>query len=100
LWPAIGRISSAIVADALGLHAERMFTLCPTPDGLSTLIVSQETQRGRFRGWAAYTRPVACGRANEAMFADLPEPSAMVRLHRAPPAGGMPIPPSRGTAIP
>src|SRR5262245_25176488 len=34
------------VADARGLHAERTFTLRPTPDGRSTVIVSHETQVG------------------------------------------------------
>ena len=38
--------SFAITADAVGLHAERTFTLRPTPDGSSTVVVSHETQVG------------------------------------------------------
>jgi hypothetical protein len=36
----------AFIADARGLHAERAFTLRPTPDGLSTVVVDHETQMG------------------------------------------------------
>ena len=36
----------AIVADGLGVHAERTFTVRPTPDGLRTVVVSDETQVG------------------------------------------------------
>jgi hypothetical protein len=63
--------SFAIVADALGLHAERTFTLRPTRDGLSTLIVSDETQVGP-AAWLGrvYLAP-RLRRANQVMFEDL-----------------------------
>jgi short-subunit dehydrogenase/uncharacterized protein YndB with AHSA1/START domain len=38
--------SFAFLADARGLHAEHSFTMRPTPDGRSTVVVSHETQVG------------------------------------------------------
>jgi short-subunit dehydrogenase len=38
--------SFGYVADAPGLHVEHSFTMRPTPDGLSTVVVSHETQTG------------------------------------------------------
>lgn len=63
--------SFAIVADAVGLHADRTFTLRPTPDGLSTVVVSHETQTGPFP-WLgrAYLAP-RLRAANQVMFEDL-----------------------------
>jgi len=38
--------SFSIIADARGLHAERTFTVRPSLDGMSTVVVSDETQVG------------------------------------------------------
>jgi hypothetical protein len=60
-----------IVADAPGLHADRTFTIRPAPDGLSTLVVSDETQVGLLP-WL--TRKFLAPRlraANQVMFEDL-----------------------------
>jgi len=61
----------AIIADAVGLHAERTFTLRSTPDGLSTVVVSYETQVGPLP-WVgrAFLAP-RLHAANQAMFDDL-----------------------------
>ena len=58
-------------ADGLGVHAERTFTLRPTPDGLSTIVVSHETQVGLlpFLG-RLYVAP-RLRAANQVMFEDL-----------------------------
>jgi hypothetical protein len=63
--------SFAFVADARGLHAERTFTLSAAPDGLSTVVVSHETQIGLLP-WVG--RAILAPRlraANQAMFEDL-----------------------------
>ena len=63
--------SFAIVADAPGLHAERTFTLRPTPGGRSTVVISHETQVGllpRLGRWFLARRLRA---ANQTMFEDL-----------------------------
>ncbi len=61
----------AFVADAAGLHAERTFTVRPTPDGMSTVVVSHEIQVGLL----PWLGRVFLGRrlraANQAMFDDL-----------------------------
>jgi hypothetical protein len=61
----------AFVADATGFHAERTFTIRPTPDGLSTIVVSHETQVGVFP-WLgrAFLGPRLYA-ANQVMFDDL-----------------------------
>jgi short-subunit dehydrogenase/uncharacterized protein YndB with AHSA1/START domain len=63
--------SFAIVANGLGVHAERTFTLRPTADGLSTIVVSHETQVGLLP-WLGrlYVAPRLFA-ANQAMFEDL-----------------------------
>ena len=45
-WPAIDRIRLPSSPTRRGVHAVRTFTLRPTPDGLSTVVVSHETQVG------------------------------------------------------
>jgi uncharacterized protein YndB with AHSA1/START domain len=61
----------AITADAVALHAERTFTLRQTPDGLGTVVVSDETQVGLLP-WLgrAYLAP-RLRAANQVMFEDL-----------------------------
>ncbi len=61
----------AIVADALGLHAERTFTLRPTPDGLSTVVISHETQVGLLPRLGRVFLARRLRAANQAMFDDL-----------------------------
>jgi hypothetical protein len=63
--------SFAFVADAPGLHADRTFTLTPSADGRSTVVISHETQVGPLP-WIgrAFLGP-RLHAANQAMFADL-----------------------------
>ena len=63
--------SFTFVADSRGVHAERTFTLRPTPDGLGTVVVSYETQVGLLP-WVgrAYLAP-RLRAVNQAMFDDL-----------------------------
>jgi uncharacterized membrane protein len=58
-------------ADGLGVHAERTFTFTPAPDGLSTIVVSHETQVG-WLPWIGriYLAP-RLRAANQTMFEDL-----------------------------
>ena len=61
----------AIIADGRGVHAVRTFTVRPALDGVSTVVVSHETQIG----WLPWLgRVVVAPRlraANDEMFADL-----------------------------
>jgi short-subunit dehydrogenase/uncharacterized protein YndB with AHSA1/START domain len=61
----------AFVADGLGVHADRTFTLRRSPDGAGTTVVSHETQVGVLprsaRGYLARRLHAA----NDEMFADL-----------------------------
>jgi short-subunit dehydrogenase len=61
----------AIVADSLGLHADRTFTLRPTPDGLSTVVISDETQVGPFPWLGRLYLAPRLHAANQVMFEDL-----------------------------
>jgi short-subunit dehydrogenase/uncharacterized protein YndB with AHSA1/START domain len=61
----------AIVADTPGLHAERAFTLRPTPDGAGTVLVSDETQVGPFAWLGRAILAPRLRAANDAMFSDL-----------------------------
>lgn len=76
--------SFGIIADALGLHAERTFTLHPAPDGLSTVVVSHETQVGLV-AWLgrAFLAP-RLRAANQAMFDDLARAATRVPQKREP----------------
>ena len=58
-------------ADAPGLHAERTFTLRPTPDGLSTVVVSHETQVGLLPRLGRVFLARRLRAANQVMFEDL-----------------------------
>jgi uncharacterized protein YndB with AHSA1/START domain len=76
----------AIIADAVGLHAERTFTLRSTPDGLSTVVVSYETQVGPLP-WVgrAFLAP-RLHAANQAMFTDLARAASHGAARQATPA--------------
>ena len=68
--------SFAIVADASGLHAERTFTLRPTPDGLGTVVISHETQVGLVPWLGRLFLAPRLHAANQAMFEDLARAAA------------------------
>jgi short-subunit dehydrogenase/uncharacterized protein YndB with AHSA1/START domain len=61
----------AIVADGRGVHAERTFTLRPTPNGLGTVVVSHETQVGPLPWLGRVIVAPRLRAANQAMFEDL-----------------------------
>jgi uncharacterized protein YndB with AHSA1/START domain len=63
--------SFAINADGLGLHAERTFTLRPTSNGLSTVVVSHEIQVGLLPRLGRKFLARGLRAANQAMFDDL-----------------------------
>ena len=63
--------SFAITADATGVHAERAFTLRPTPDGSSTVVVSHETQVGLLPWLGRAFLAPRLHAVNQAMFDDL-----------------------------
>jgi hypothetical protein len=76
----------AITADGAGVHAERAFTLTPTPDGRSTVVVSDETQVGPLP-WAGRALLGPRLRAvNQAMFEDLARAAAPQTAKRSTPA--------------
>jgi short-subunit dehydrogenase/uncharacterized protein YndB with AHSA1/START domain len=76
----------AFVADTRGLHADRTFTIRSTPDGLSTVVVSHETQVGPL-AWLgrAYLAP-RLRAANQVMFEDLARAAVHGAAVRAPAA--------------
>jgi coniferyl-aldehyde dehydrogenase len=63
--------SFAITADGLGVHAERTFTIRTTPDGLSAVVVSHETQVGLLPRLGHVFLAPRLRAANQAMFDDL-----------------------------
>jgi short-subunit dehydrogenase/uncharacterized protein YndB with AHSA1/START domain len=63
--------SFAIDADSRGLHAERAFTIRPTPDGLSSIVVSHETQVGLLPRLGRLIIAPRLRAANQVMFEDL-----------------------------
>lgn len=77
--------SFAFVADAPGLHAERTFTLRPTPDGLSTVVVSHETQVGLLPRLGRALLAPRLYAANQAMFDDLGRAAGHGAAERATP---------------
>ena len=63
--------SFAIIADGLGVHADRTFTLRPTPNGLGTIVISHETQVGVLPQLAGKFLARRLRAANQTMFEDL-----------------------------
>ena len=63
--------SFSIDADGLGVHAERAFTLRPTPDGRGTIVVSYETQVGPLPRFGRAIVAPRLRASNQAMFEDL-----------------------------
>ena len=63
--------SFTFIADARGLHAERTFTIRLTPDGLSTAVVSYETQVGLLPWLGRLYLAPRLYAANQVMFEDL-----------------------------
>lgn len=61
----------SIVADAPGLHADRTFELYPSADGLSTFVVSHETQVGLVARLGRRFLARRLRAANQAMIRDL-----------------------------
>jgi short-subunit dehydrogenase len=61
----------AFTADGLGVHAERTFTLRPTANGTSTVIVSHEIQYGLLPRLAGQFLAKRLYEANQIMFDDL-----------------------------
>ena len=70
----------AITADGRGVHAERTFTLHPTPDGLSTVVVSHETQVGLLPWFGRAFLAPRLHAVNQAMFDDLARAAAHVAV--------------------
>ena len=66
----------AITADGRGVHAERTFTLRPTRDGSSTIIVSHETQVGPLPWLGRAFLAPRLHAVNQAMFDDLARAAA------------------------
>jgi uncharacterized protein YndB with AHSA1/START domain len=75
--------SFAITADAVGLHAERTFTLRQTPDGSGTVVVSDETQVGPLPWLGRAFLAPRLHAANQVMFDDLARAAAQVAVTRA-----------------
>ena len=78
--------SFAIVADAPGLHADRTFTIRPTPDGLSTVVVSHETQVGLLPWLGRVFLARRLRAANQVMFDDLARAASHGAATQATPA--------------
>ena len=86
----------AFVADTPGLHAERTFTVRPTPDGRNTIVISDETQVGWFAWLGRLYLAPRLHAANQAMFADL----ARAATRGATTSGVMPVRPSERATSP
>ena len=78
--------SFTFVADAWGLHAERTFTLRPTPDGQGTVVVSDETQVGLLPWLGRAFLGPRLHAANQVMFDDLARAASDAAATRAKPA--------------
>ena len=76
----------AFVADGLGVHAERTFTLRPTPDGLGTVVVDHETQVGWLPRFGRLIVAPRLRASNLAMVNDLARATTAGVAARAEPA--------------
>jgi short-subunit dehydrogenase/uncharacterized protein YndB with AHSA1/START domain len=63
--------SFAFVADGAGVHAERTFTIRPTTDGLSTIVIDDETQVGLLPRLGRMILAPRLRAVNHAMLEDL-----------------------------
>jgi hypothetical protein len=61
----------ALVAEGLGVHADRTFTVRPAPDGRGTVVVSHETQVGPLPRVGRWILGPRLHGTNQAMFDDL-----------------------------
>ena len=75
--------SFAIIADGLGVHAERTFTLRPAPNGLGTVVISHETQVGLLPQLARNFLARRLRASNQAMFDDLARAASQGVVTRA-----------------
>jgi hypothetical protein len=80
----------AINADGTGVHAERRFTLRPTPDGLSTVVVSDETQVGPMPWLGRAVLGPRLHAVNQTMFEDLARAAAHGAARSGQTQGGRP----------
>jgi uncharacterized protein YndB with AHSA1/START domain len=80
--------SFAYVADAMGLHAQRTFTLHNAPDGASTVVVSHETQVGPLPRLGRIFLAPRLYAANQAMLADLARAAGHGAATKSIPAAG------------
>ena len=62
------------------MHAERTFTLRPTPDGSGTVVVSHETQVGLLPWLGRAFLAPRLHAANQAMFDDLARAAGQVAV--------------------
>ena len=90
-WPPIDRMFSLSSPTPRGLHAERTFTIRPTPDGLSTVVVSHETQVGLLPRLGRMFLAPRLRAANQAMFDDLARAAGHGGLQCARPARARPL---------
>jgi short-subunit dehydrogenase/uncharacterized protein YndB with AHSA1/START domain len=79
----------AIIADGLGVHADRTFTLRSTPNGLSTVVVSHETQIGLLPWLGRNVLASRLRASNQAMFEDLARAASNVAATPATPHSGV-----------
>jgi short-subunit dehydrogenase/uncharacterized protein YndB with AHSA1/START domain len=73
----------SITADGLGVHAERTFTIRAAPDGMSTVVVSHETQVGLLPWLGRLYLAPRLYAANQVMFADLARAAGHVEATQA-----------------
>jgi short-subunit dehydrogenase/uncharacterized protein YndB with AHSA1/START domain len=70
----------AFVADGMGVHAERAFTLRPTADGLGTVVADHETQIGWLPRFGRLIVAPRLRAANQAMVNDLARATAVAAV--------------------
>jgi hypothetical protein len=80
----------AFIAKSRGLRADRTFTLRPTLDGLSTIVVSHETQVGPLPWVGRWYLARRLRAVNQVMFADLARAASSLLCSSAPGQGDKP----------